>query len=327
MQIKPCTLESCSTATVMPTAQLLDVRLDVGPATSSSTSRRSGLLGATSTRAQEPARHRATQAASPDLCQHSLALECGWQHCWSCITTGRHYEQHQHAHLSRCHCCCICWKRATLSVLRTPGATVPRWLPHARRWQYKDSCDTVLLRLLLHVPPPMPAVAGLEAVRADAPACVAGALTVLRTPAPPCCCCCCCWWRCWCTPCIVLLPAGAAASCLLLALPQLVRLTGTPRVASAGCAVPAGPRVRWSRTAAADREAAGIGLLAGLRGVAGLLRLGDEGARYMGSTLGDCLHTAMEAGMHSRQAQFSQVFLLEGGVAEVLRPSQNPCQV
>lgn len=33
------------------------------------------------------------------------------------------------SHLSRCHCCCICWKRATRSVLRTPGATVLRWLP------------------------------------------------------------------------------------------------------------------------------------------------------------------------------------------------------
>lgn len=41
-------------------------------------------------------------------------------------------------------------------------------------------------------------------------------------------------------------------------------------------------------TAVADRGASGAGLLAGLlRGVAGLLRRGEEGARYRGSTLGD----------------------------------------
>jgi hypothetical protein len=45
-------------------------------------------------------------------------------------------------------------------------------------------------------------------------------------------------------------------------------------------------------TAAADSGARGAGLSAGLlRGVAGLLRLGEDGARYNGSTLSGCLQS------------------------------------
>jgi hypothetical protein len=71
-------------------------------------------------------------------------------------TTGLYVsvaKQHPAAHLSFCQACCIFWKRATRSVLRTPGAmAVLRPLPQLSCWQYRDKELPPLLPLLLTPP-------------------------------------------------------------------------------------------------------------------------------------------------------------------------------
>jgi hypothetical protein len=65
----------------------------------------------------------------------------------------------------------------------------------------------------------------------------------------------------------------------------------------------------------------GAGLRAGLlRGVAGLLRLGEEGARYRGSTLGDCLRKCNGTNTPTHQ-QVSEAGVLHAHVS-VHHPEQ-----
>lgn len=88
-----------------------------------------------------------------------------------------------------------------------------------------------------------------------------------------------------------MLPAEKDRLCLLL------RAAGSAADADAG-ATPAGLRTTFKLAGGIGTRAAG--LLAGLlRGVAELLRLGDSGAMYRGSTLGDCLQAT---GTHSKKS-------------------------
>jgi hypothetical protein len=133
-------------------------------------------------------------------------------------------------------------------------------------------------------------VAGALETRLTLPAPAAVALTL----------CCCSAWLLLLRPgpALLLPPPENDKLCLLPVAPAPALLR--PAVGAAAGALPAGLRLRPKPTAAADKGARGAGLQEGLlRGVAGLLRMGEEGARYRGSTLGDCLQSSNSASSES----------------------------